>query len=220
MWVTYPGSGWRAPKGIRAVGTGHLPTSDHAVVAGLPGVTPSRAILDAAAFVDADVLDDLLDRAETLRIYDERALRRMMDERRKWPGNGPLDAAMGRLDGLTGEFLSGFERKVTRLVQGSSQIPPVVVNVLVDGFRPDIRAVGTRAIIECDGRDYHRSMAQRVADEQREKILIARGFCILRLRWHHVQYEPERTLDRIERFVLANSMPPDPSAPPARAVWW
>lgn len=220
IWITYPGSGWRAPSGIRPVGTGHLPGTDLVTVQGVPAVTPSRAILDAAAFSTPELLDDLLDRAETLGLYDEDTLGRLMRERSRWPGNGPLSEAMGRLDELTGEFRSKFERKVTRLVQGSRRIPAPLVNVLAEGYRPDIGWLGTRAIVECDGRDYHRSMAQRLADERREEILIARGFCFLRLRWHHVQYEPERTLDRIERFVLANSMPPDPSAPPARAVWW
>lgn len=220
MWVSYPGAGWRAPSGIKAIGTEHLPDSDLAVVQGVPGVTVSRAIHDAAAFVTPELLDQLLDRAETLGIYNETDLRRVITERTKWPGTGPLEEAIGRLDGLTGEFRSDFERKVTRLVQGSRQIPSPVVNVLAEGYRPDLGWIGTRAIVECDGRDYHRSMAQRRADARREEILIARGFCFLRLRWHHVQYEPERTLDRIERFVLANSMPPDPSAPPARAVWW
>lgn len=220
IWITYPGSGWRAPSGIRPVGTGHLPETDLALVQDVPGVTPSRAILDAAAFSTPDLLDELLDRAETLGLYDEATLQRLMRERSQWPGNRPLSEAIGRLDELTGEFRSKFERKVTRLVQGSRRIPAPVVNVLAEGYRPDLGWLGTRAIVECDGRDYHRSMAQRLADERREEILVARGFCFLRLRWHHVQYEPERTLDRIERFVLANSMPPDPSAPPARAVWW
>ena len=210
MHVLHLGGDWRSPTGIIGRHTTHLPSTDRTKVKGLPTSTISRAVLDAARRVDAELLDDLLDRAVELRVYNELDFRRVMKERPSIPGVEALEDAIARLDEKSGEFRSTFERKTTRLVQTSTRIPAPVVNVLVEGFRPDLHWWKTRAIVECDGADYHRSLDQVLADEQREEILSRLGYVILRLRWSQVRYEQERTLKRIERFVLANRDAPVP----------
>lgn len=211
MHVVHLGSTWVPPIGVKATRTTKVHPDDLISVRGIPTSSVARSVIDGAndAAVSDERLDGWLDRAIELRIYDELAMRRVIQEREMLRGAKRLDSAIDRLDDLSGEFRSRFEQKVTRLVQTSTVIPPPVVNVLVDGFRPDLRFIGTHAIVECDGRDYHRSMAQIVADERREEILRARGFAFLRLRWGQVQYEPERTLARIERFVLAHLGSPE-----------
>lgn len=212
--VVHLGGGWNPPAGVTSIRTKHLPDGDRTSVRGIPCAAPARAVFDGASDkrVSDDRIDGWLGRAIELRIYDEVAMRRTISDRRKLRGATRLDAALGRLDELSEEFRSLFEQKVTRLVQSSRLIPAPVVNILLDGFRPDLHFLRTRVIIECDGRDYHRSMAQIVADEKREKILRQRGFVFLRLRWADVQYRPEATLARIEQFVLANLQPAEPLA--------
>lgn len=212
--VVHLGGGWKPPLGVTARRTTVISPRDHTEVRGIPCLAAARAIVSGAndAKVDDDRLDAWLLRAIELRVYDERALRRVIAEREMIRGARRSDAALDRLDDLSTEFRSVFEQKVTRLVQTSSLIEVPVLNALLDGFRPDLGWRLSRAIVECDGRDYHRSMAQIIADEQRETILRARGYVFLRLRWADVQYEPERTLRRIEQFVLANMVPPMPVA--------
>jgi very-short-patch-repair endonuclease len=210
--VLVSGEAPRRCAGVRRHRTNHLPPEDCRLWSGLPGTTVARALVDAAADSTADELAEDLDRAVMLQLFDEAALDRAMRARPRLQGNAKLRTALATLDEHSGQFRSTFERKVTRLVQQSAVIGPVVLNQLVEGFRPDILAVGTRAILECDGRDYHRSLAQIAADEAREARLEAMGFVILRIRWGQLRYEPERTLARIEQFVLANSAPPVPAA--------
>ncbi len=210
MHVIYTGKTWDPPRGVIAHHTKDLPERDCLVVRGWPCTTVGRSIFDAAHRADDEFLDDLLDRAVELQVYDERDLSRLTKELGTFPNAERLSAAIGRLDDKSGEFRSKFERKAARLIGTSNLIGMPVVNVLVDGFRPDMLFPGTRAIIECDGRDYHRSLAQILADEQREEILYHRGFEILRIRWKDIQYEREATLRRIEQFVLANLAPPVP----------
>lgn len=212
--VVHLGGDWNAPFGVESSRTTFMPDTDHLLVRGIPCAAPARAIFDGATSkkVSDDRIDGWLLRAIELRLYDEVAMRRSVADRPRLRGSGRLDAALDRLDELSEEFRSLFEQKVTRLVQSSTVIPPPVLNILLEGFRPDLHFLRTRAIIECDGRDYHRSMAQIVADEKREKFLRQRGFVFLRLRWADVQYRPQATLAEIERFVLANLEAPRPLA--------
>ncbi|MBJ7473356.1 MAG: DUF559 domain-containing protein [Solirubrobacteraceae bacterium] len=208
--VVVEGGGWDAPRGVMGHRSRSLPAEDLVVVRGLTCTILSRALFAAAPDLRPDRLHDLLDTAVRLGRYDGDAMVRILDSRCTVRGYRQLTAAVAALDATSGTFRSVFERRTTRLVERSQLIPPPVVNVLVDGFRPDLRFVGTRAIIECDGRDYHRSPAQIIADDERQEILEARGFRFLRLRWDDVVYDEEQTLQRIERFVLENLDPPIP----------
>jgi hypothetical protein len=208
--VVVPGSAGRPTPGVVLHRTTKLADHERVRHDGYPATTVSRALLDAAADSTADTLAGYLDRAVMLGRYDAADIQRALGERRAIPGRGTFEAATATLDESTGRFLSEFERKVHQLIRTSTRIPLPEVNVLAEGYRPDLRFPGTAALLECDGRDYHRSMAQIVADGEREAILHALGFVILRLRWSQLAYEPERTLQRIEQHALANAHPPVP----------
>lgn len=208
--VVVPGAAARKCAGVRRYRTNHLPPEDLKLWGDLPGTSVARALVDAAADATVDELSDDLDRAVMLGLYDATAVLAARQARPRLVGLTKLDTAIATLDETSGQFRSVFERRTTRLVQRSTVLPPVVVNVIAHGYRPDIHPVGTAAIIECDGRDYHRSPAQILADDAREERLWQLGYFILRLRWAQVVYEPERTLARIERFVLEHAAPPVP----------
>lgn len=204
------GAAPRARPGVIRHRTLVLPPRDLTVIDGLRCTSVSRTLLDCASIVTAVRLDAMLDQAVARKRYDPAVVLKVLKDRPGAPGTHQLVAAIGRLDETSGQFRSEFERRTVALVRESRQISVPVVNQLADGFRPDLGWLDTRAIVECDGRDYHRSPAQILSDAQRERILIERGFVLLRLRWNQVVYEPERTLLRIERFVLGNQAPPVP----------
>lgn len=208
--IVTPGAAMRARPGVRPHRVTDLRDDDRTTVDGYPTTTVARALVDAAAQSTPDELANDLDRAVLLGLYDGTAMDDILAHKPRFAGRPQLEAAIATLDELSGKFLSVFERRTARLVQHSTVIGTLAVNVLAHGYRPDIHAVGTSAIIECDGRDYHRSPAQIVVDAEREERLIALGYSILRLRWADVVYQPELTLARIERFVLEHAAPPAP----------
>ncbi len=210
MHVLVEGGGWDAPRGVTGHRSRSLPPEDLVAVRGLSCTILPRALFAAAPDLKPDRLHDLLDTAVRLGRYDGDTMVRILEARSTVDGYRQLTDAVAALDATSGTFRSIFERRTTRLIERSQLIPTPVVNVLLDGFRPDLRFIGTRAIIECDGRDYHRSPAQIIADDERQRILEARGFRFLRLRWDDVVYDEERTLRRIEQFVLENLSPPVP----------
>lgn len=211
--VVVPGEAARKCPGVRRYRSTKLPDADRRLWNGMPGTTVARALVDAAADSTIEELEEDLDRATMLGLFDEAAVTRARRARPRLEGMPKLKTALATLDEHSGNFRSLFERKVTRLVQQSTVIGAVEVNVLVTNYRPDIHPVGSSAIIECDGRDYHRSLAQIAADEVREERLRELGYFILRLRWAQLRYEPQRTLELIEAFVLAHPGPPVPRVP-------
>jgi very-short-patch-repair endonuclease len=60
-------------------------------------------------------------------------------------------------------------------------------------------------VIECDGRRFHRTPERILRDAERDRVLRAGGFAVLRLLWDQVVYEPERTLARVVAFYRANA---------------
>lgn len=168
----------------------------------------ARTILDIAGDAEQDRVDRLVDRSEEIRRYDEAAMRRVLKARTKFPGNAKLEAAMAKLDENSGRFRSEFERRTIELIKTRSTLPVPIVNSLLAGFEHDLYFVNTRAIIELDGRDYHRSMAQRARDAEKEKILTNLGYVFLRLRWEQIVYYPEQGLRRILEHYAANAVPP------------
>lgn len=208
--VVVHGNGWVGPQGVETHRTRTLPERDRMFVRGFPSVTVPRALISASAGIESVRLHDLLDTAVRDDWYDGDLVVETVERFQTVPGYEPLTKAIAALDATSGTFRSIFERRTMRLAERSQRIPPMLVNELLEGFRPDLHIPGTRVIIECDGRDYHRSPAQIIADDHRQQILERLGYRFLRLRWHHVVYEEEKTLARIEAFVLENLAAPVP----------
>ena len=202
--------GRRSPARVTRHRTRWLPEHDIVIVDGLRCTSPARTLLDCASLVDSDRLDGMLDRSVGLNLYDGAALERVMRERRGVHGTKQLQDAIARLDENAGRTRSVFERKTLAIIRESRLIGMPTANAMVADFESDLWFFPSRAMVECDGRDVHKTPAQRARDELREQAYLALGYVILRLRWHQVVYEPARTLERIERFVLANQEPPVP----------
>ena len=208
--VVVNGSGWNPPLGVKDHRTRTLPARDRRLIRGIPSVSIPRALLTAAPDIKGPRLHDILDTAVAVGKYNGNAVVETVERFQTVPGYAPLMEAIAALDATSGTFRSIFERRTKRLAERSPRIPPLVVNELLEGYRPDLHIPGTRVIIECDGRDYHRSPAQIIADDERQRILERLGYRFLRLRWAQVVYEEDRTLARIEEFVLNNLAAPVP----------
>ena len=209
-YVLVEGGTPRKTAGVIARRTKEFDADDLCLHANFPTTTVARALRDAAEFCSSDELAGFIDRAVMLGRYDDQRLNTLLASPGRYAGHDTLVAAMASMDEATGRFRSEFERRTKELVRTSTVLPAPLVNVLVDGYRPDFHFPGTAAIVECDGRDYHRSTLQVIADGEREEFLIKRGWAILRLRWADVVYEPAATLARIEAFVLEHRLPPTP----------
>lgn len=197
--------------GVRVHQTCWLPAEDVVVVSGLRRTTPARTVLDAAADASPDRLDQMLHRLLDLRLYDGRAMERVLAQRPGWRGCGPLNAAIGRLDAVAESNRSWLEILLHRLIE-SSDLPTPANNAMVEGEEVDFSWFGTRAIVEADGRATHHTPSQLAADQRKWAVLEAAGYVILRVTYAQVVYEPKATVERIRAFLRDNAGPPIPSA--------
>ncbi|MEH3054753.1 MAG: DUF559 domain-containing protein [Patulibacter minatonensis] len=186
----------------------YLPTDDLTVTRGIRHTQFARAVLDYAARATPDQVARALDRGTRLRQFDRAAFDRLLREY-DGPGHLPVARALDRLDENTGLKRSELERRLVELILDSS-IPTPVVNAMIGGEEVDIHWIGTRAIVEADGREHHSTPADIADDIARQRRLEALGFVLRRFDWDAVNYRPERTLEQVEQFRLANLAPPVP----------
>lgn len=210
IWIVVPDS--RQPRkqpGIRVHQTNWLPESDLVVIDGLRCTSPARTLIDAASAIRPPDLDDMLDQLIKLRRYDGVALARVIDERPDWPGAAPLGAAIGRLDAAIESNRSKLERMLFDLIT-ASDLPPAVNNAMIVGEECDFSWIGSRVIVEADGRAHHQSPADIAADIAKWEALRAAGYIVVRVTYAQVAYEPEATIERIRKMLLRYPGPPVP----------
>ncbi|MDQ8045089.1 MAG: type IV toxin-antitoxin system AbiEi family antitoxin domain-containing protein [Solirubrobacteraceae bacterium] len=209
--LTVSGSRPRPQDGILVHSSPLLP-DDVTVVDDLPCTSVARTLLDVASQVDDAELDRLVDRVVHLRLFDQRAFDRLLERKHGRPGCQALRAAIGRLDHNSGNNRSEHERRLIALIR-DSDLPTPVVNHRLGPWEVDVHWLNTRGVVEADSDQFHSSPAQLAADIAKQAALKAYGFVVHRVTWRETNYDTDRTLERIERFRLANLAPPVPGLP-------
>ena len=179
-------------RGIRVHSVSALPESDIARQAAIPVTSPMRTLLDLAA---APTTEPTLRRAVRLaqvhRLATERALRsRLEDHRGK--GSARSRALLGAGPAPT---RSELEDRVLQLMHDQG-LPHPAVNATIAGLAREVEAdflfAQHNLIVEADGARYHDSPAARRDDAERQAMLEAAGFRVLRVTWDP-GHAPSRT---------------------------
>lgn len=170
----------------------------------------ARTILDIAGGKRCTQgrVDDLVDQSVGLELFDLAEFERVLRDRPTHRGHARLEEALRKLDENAGLHRSTFEVMTADLIKTDTSLPTPAVNAKVHGFELDVWFPGTRAVIECDSRRFHRTPAQLAADARKRRVLTHLGFVFLLLRWEQVAYYPEDGLRRIIDHYAANAVPP------------
>lgn len=164
---------------------------------GIPCTNPLRTLVDLAAAVDGQILDDAVDRALARNLVTieglEAEIRRLARPGRR--GVGVLRSALGRRGMVSGPSPSVLESRVLRLLR-SGGIEPVGREVVAgpDGrYRIDVMLDDIVAM-EVDGQAYHGSPEQRAHDEHRRNQIRLSGIFLLVYDWTAVTRDGRRVL--------------------------
>jgi very-short-patch-repair endonuclease len=191
------------PRGSRSVGAGiQLHTSrrlgpiDLTVVDAIPCTTVARTLVDLAEVVPPYAVENAIDRAEQLGLFDLHALHGAMRGRH---GARILTSLLAQYRGEA-RTKNDFEALFLRICRANG-FPEPRVNVIVEGEERDFVWPARRLIVETDGRETHDTTRAFEEDRRKDQVAIAAGWTVLRFTWRQLTEQPQ-TVAATVRAVL------------------
>jgi predicted transcriptional regulator of viral defense system len=191
----------RSRPGIRIHSVRHLAPRDRTYRSAIPITTVARTLLDLTDHASEHALRRAVREAQVRRYVDETELRLQVKRSR------------GRRQGLRLRTLvedgpaptrSELEDRVLELLR-SHGFPPPIVNGRLTGLpravEVDFLFPDSRIVLEADGARYHDNRVARQADFDRQAMLEAAGYRVVRVSWQQVTQEPRQTVLRLRRAM-------------------
>jgi very-short-patch-repair endonuclease len=161
---------------------GRIEQDEITVVDAIPVTTCARTLLDLAAVLDQNRLEQAINQAEILDLFDATELNRLIDRYPHRRGIRTLRAALGA--DFTGITRSDLEDLFVDFVHRQRlPMPELNVPMRLDGSWIEVDCVWRRqrVIVEADGRTTHHTRAAFENDRRRDRALQVRGWRVLRV---------------------------------------
>lgn len=158
-------------------------------VRGIPVTTVARTLLDLAAVSNEDELERAVREAEVNLLADETGLQALLQ---RHPGRRGV-ATLRRLtnaDDLDTITKSELEQRFRAFIK-RQDLPRPIHNTLVEGFLVDALWPHQRLVVELDGFRVHGRRRSFEDDRRRDRILQAKGYCVIRITWRQLRDEPD-----------------------------
>jgi len=207
--VTIPDDVRRSPPSPICVHTSAALGPDAVTRIGpLPVTTVARTLVDLAPSLTPRRLEDAVNQAELLGLYDGWALHAMLDAHPTRAGVAALRALLADLRGVGApRTRSELERAFLELCD-TYNLPTPAANARVHGVEVDFFWPEANLVVETDGWMYHRMPGRREADAAKRLALEAAGLRVIVLTWRQVVDKPAATAAAL-RAVLTE-VPPHP----------
>jgi Transcriptional regulator, AbiEi antitoxin len=214
----------RPRAGIQVHCVRSLSDEDVTIRNAIPCTAVARTIVDVAAVVALRRLERVLGQAEVLRLYDRRAIERVLAANPGRPGSRTLRTLLDRRDLSTSSSTrSKLEERFLALCD-SATFPRPELNApftLPDGTEIQIDALWRSAglAIELDSRGFHSSWAAQVHDRRRAAQLTLAGLKPLRFTDSDLVSEKRTTVALLRELLgTPRASGPSESRRPTRAA--
>lgn len=173
---------------------------------GIPVTTVAQTLIDLASMLPDEELDEAVDAAIQLSLYDQRAIDAVCGRGRA--GTGKLRDAVARRHPDAHDSKSRWERRMLKLLDAQG-IPRPRVNqpIVLLGLEPDLLWPIERVVVEWDSWAHHRRREQFESDREKTLTLQRSGYTVLRFTWRMTNDHPERVAADI-RAALARTGSP------------
>jgi very-short-patch-repair endonuclease len=199
----------RATRGVRVHRTRRLAPKERTTHLRIPVTTVPRTLLDLADVAYDRLLTRAVREAFVQDLATERDLEAQLARSHGRRGAPRLAALIADGPDRTHSVLEDCLRDLLR----EHDLPTPLMNVVPPGLprriKVDFLFPDQRVVIECDGARYHDNRLARRDDAEKQAILEAAGYRVIRVTWDQVTRRPAETVARI-RAALAY---PDASRP-------
>jgi very-short-patch-repair endonuclease len=197
--VTVPRTERHRHTGIVAHRPLRLDPGELAVVDRIPVTAAARTILDLATVVERRPLERAIDEAERLRLCSPEELGAVAREHRRRAGTALLAAVLERHAVATTRTRSELEERFLALCRERGLPQPLVnaplLGLTVDFFWPPA------VVVEVDGAGGHLTRKAFQDDRDRDSLLAAHGYSVLRFTWWDVERRPGVVADRVREVL-------------------
>jgi len=176
--------------------TNYLPSEHISWVRGIPVTTAERTLLDLAGVWPERKLRRAVRQAQFLRLTTVRSLVAVLHGPGPTRGRKKLARIVATGAAPTQSELE--DATLDLILRGGLPHPLVNAPLNLAGRRivPDFRWPEQRLVIEADG-PHHDDPFERAADRERQRLLEAHGYRVVRVTWAQVIAQPGRTLRRL-----------------------
>jgi very-short-patch-repair endonuclease len=184
--------------------TRSLDAEDLTTVRGIPVTTVARTLLDLAGTVPADHLAKAIKEADRRNVFDLRAIQAATARTRGRTGRGhrALREAIREHTALgLSASESALEDAFHRLVRHAGLSRPAM-NAYVEGCRVDAVWRTQRIAVELDGWAWHHDRYAFERDRERDAMLAAAGWRVVRFTYRQIVDRPDRTIQTLRRLGL------------------
>jgi very-short-patch-repair endonuclease len=141
--------------------------------------------------VRRDELRAALRKADQLRLTDKLWLGDLVERYPRRPGIPAARALIEEAQRGLGVIRSELEERFQALLINAG-LPLPKTNVLIEGFEVDCAWSEQRLIVELDGHASHAHATAFERDRERDRVLTAAGWRVVRITWRQLVDEPER----------------------------
>ena len=209
--VTVPGRVGRSRVGIRVHSGDRLVDDEVTRLNGIPCTTAARTILDLAAVLNRRGLEQLVERAERLEIFDLFQVSRLVLRHRGRRGVARLRAVLGEWDEDVMRCRSESEILFLKEIVACGIERPIVngqIGLRAMSPEVDFHWPRHRFIIKIDSVAFHDNPLARKRDAERDAALAEAGWEVRRLGWTDLTEQAPRTLQKIRRRLATPSEAP------------
>ncbi len=203
-------TGWRARDGV-VQHRSPLPADELTAVNELPLTTVPRTVLDLASMVPRQRLENVLNEIEVLQLRDTLSIPDLLERYPGRPGSVALGEILGDRAAAKGVTRRELEERFAALLEGTDlPAPRRNADVAIAGrfFEVDCLWPAQRLIVELDGRAVHGTDRAFERDRERDRLLLADGWRVVRITWRQLRDSAQSVVADLERLLRRGTGPP------------
>ena len=178
------------PRPAIVIHRSSLPDDEIAVVDQIPVTSVPRTLLDLAAVVDRRQLEKAFNEAEVRGLKDKLSIPDLLERYPRRRGSAGLRSLVGDETAARGVTRSELEERFVALLDGAAlPRPRLNAQVAVRGrfFEADCVWSDQRVMVELDGRAAHGTRRAFEKDRERDRLLQAEGWRVVRVTWRQLR---------------------------------